>query len=192
MSKLNSLTQYAENAIQEIYADSSSIEQVELHFKLMNDSVEATLQRINSATNLRYLEVGGILSTPQYLILQTAVSAILNDPSRPISGNLDKLDKLGITRISSKEHADLVVPELLRMADDIKAQSGALNFFKSIFSKKVSLQTSYSEVATVTPKRAFSDTGISEAQYANRRHQLIDLPTPVVTKEQLKQEKQPV
>lgn len=192
MSKLNSLTQYAENAIQEIYADSSSIEQVELHFKLMNDSVEATLQRISSATNLRYLEVGGILSTPQYLILQTAVSAILNDPSRPISGNLDKLDKLGITRISSKEHADLVVPELLRMADDIKAQSGALNFFKSIFSKKVSLQTSYSEVATVTPKRAFSDTGMSETQYANRCHQLIDLPTPVVTKEQLKQEKQPV
>lgn len=192
MSKLNSLTQYAENAIQEIYADSSSIEQVELHFKLMNDSVEATLQRISSATNLRYLEVGGILSTPQYLILQTAVSAILNDPSRPISGNLDKLDKLGITRISSKEHADLVVPELLRMADDIKAQSGALNFFKSIFSKKVSLQTSYSEVATVTPKRAFSDTTMPEAQYANRRHQLIDLPTPVVTKEQLKQEKQPV
>lgn len=168
MSKLNSLTQYAENAIQEIYADSSSIEQVELHFKLMNDSVEATLQRISNATNLRYLEVGGILSTPQYLILQTAVSAILNDPSRPISGNLDKLDKLGITRISSKEHADLVVPELLRMADDIKAQSGALNFFKSIFSKKVSLQTSYSEVATVTPKRAFSDTGMSEAQYANQ------------------------
>lgn len=192
MSKLNSLTQYAENAIQEIYADSSSIEQVELHFKLMNDSVEATLQRISNATNLRYLEVGGILSTPQYLILQTAVSAILNDPSRPISGNLDKLDKLGITRISSKEHADLVVPELLRMADDIKAQSGALNFFKSIFSKKVSLQTSYSEVATVTPKRAFSDTTMSEAQYANRCHQLIDLPTPVVTKEQLKQEKQPV
>lgn len=147
MSRLAQINTYAETTVAQLYGN-TSVEDIRMHFSLVNRRVEQMLLDIERAENLDYLQHTSIVTQETVTVLRDAIKCILDNTDTMVT-DLNMINDSGIHSIENFSHLSYVASEIIERADELHKGKGWVNWLKSRFTKTGHFQKSLIEASKI-------------------------------------------
>ena len=152
MSRLAQINQYAEATVSQLYG-STSVEDIRMHFALINRRVEALLHDIERAEKLDFLVHTDVIHKEIIIVMKEAIKCIL-DNSPDFVNDLNMINESGIHSIDSPSHMSYVASEIIERADTLRNGTGWKAWLKSRFTKQGYFEKRFNEAVSVASQQA--------------------------------------